>query len=135
MARACNSPSPPIVRNCGRARHCLWTRRSAKCPARMLHVVLVEPEIPPNTGNVGRLCLATDSHLHLVKPLGFDIDDRAVRRAGLDYWDQVKVTVWDSLDALFASQPAGTRNYFLTTKCERPYYEAQFRTCDFLIFG
>ena len=101
----------------------------------MFNIVLVEPEIPPNTGNAGRLCLAVDAHLHLVKPLGFDIDDRAVRRAGLDYWDKVKVTMWDSLDALFASQPPETRNYFLTTKCERPYYDAQFRAGDFLIFG
>ena len=101
----------------------------------MFNIVLVEPEIPPNTGNVGRLCLATDAHLHLVKPLGFNIDDRTLRRAGLDYWDQVKVSVWDSLAALFASQPQGARNFFLTTKCERPYYDAQFRAGDFLIFG
>lgn len=101
----------------------------------MFNIVLVEPEIPPNTGNVGRLCLAVDARLHLVKPLGFDIDDRTLRRAGLDYWDQVKVTVWESLDALLASQPEGTRNFFLTTKCDRAYYDAQFRFGDYLIFG
>lgn len=101
----------------------------------MFHIVLVEPEIPPNTGNVGRLCLAVDAHLHLVKPLGFSIDDRTLRRAGLDYWDQVKVTVWDSLEALFAAQPAGARSFFLTTKCGRPCYDAQFREGDFLFFG
>jgi len=101
----------------------------------MLNIVLVEPEIPPNTGNIGRLCLAVDAHLHLVKPLGFVIDDRTLRRAGLDYWDQVKVTTWDSLDALFASQSSDARNFFLTTKCDRPYYEEQFRAGDFLIFG
>ncbi len=101
----------------------------------MFNIVLVEPEIPPNTGNVGRLCLAVDAHLHLIRPLGFDIDDRALRRAGLDYWDQVKVTVWDSLESLFASQHAIARNFFLTTKCDRPYYDAKFRVFDWLIFG
>jgi len=101
----------------------------------MFNIVLVEPEIPPNTGNIGRLCLAVDAHLHLIKPLGFTIDDRTLRRAGLDYWEQVKVTAWDSLDALFASQPPDARNFFLTTKCDRPYYDEQFRPGDFLIFG
>jgi len=101
----------------------------------MLNIVLVEPEIPPNTGNIGRLCLAVDAHLHLIKPLGFTIDDRTLRRAGLDYWDQVKVTTWDSLDALFASQSPDARNFFLTTKCDRPYYDEQFRPGDYLIFG
>jgi len=101
----------------------------------MFNIVLVEQEIPPNTGNIGRLCLATDAHLHLVKPLGFDIDDRTLLRAGLDYWHQIKVTTWDSLDVLFASQPADARNFFLTTKCERPYYDEEFREGDYLVFG
>ena len=69
----------------------------------MLNVVLVEPEIPPNTGNIGRLCLATGACLHLVKPLGFSIDDKALRRAGLDYWSEVKVTLWDSFEVSFES--------------------------------
>jgi tRNA (cytidine/uridine-2'-O-)-methyltransferase len=101
----------------------------------MFNIVLVEPEIPPNTGNVGRLCLAVDAHLHLVKPLGFDIDDRTLLRAGLDYWKEVKVTLWDSLEALFASQPASARNFFLTTKCDRPYYDEKFHVFDWLFFG
>ena len=101
----------------------------------MFNIVLVEPEIPPNTGNVGRLCLAVDAQLHLVKPLGFDIDDRAVKRAGLDYWEHVKVRVWDSLDDLFKAQPVGSRNFFLTMKCDRAYYDAKFRPFDWLIFG
>jgi len=101
----------------------------------VLHVILVEPEIPPNTGNIGRLCLATDSHLHLIKPLGFDISDRALKRAGLDYWKDVRVTVWDSLAELQAAQPAGTRYFYLTTKAQRPYWEARFRDGDFLVFG
>jgi tRNA (cytidine/uridine-2'-O-)-methyltransferase len=100
----------------------------------MLNVVLIEPEIPPNTGNIGRLCLATGSHLHLVKPLGFSIDDRALRRAGLDYWQEVKCTVWDSVAELQA-QHAKARMWFLTTKSQRPYWDESFQPGDFLVFG
>jgi len=101
----------------------------------MFNVVLVEPEIPPNTGNVGRLCLATQSTLHLVKPLGFSLDDRQLRRAGLDYWDEVRLQLWDSFDALRRAQPTDTRYFFLTTKTQRPYYNVNFRNEDFLVFG
>jgi tRNA (cytidine/uridine-2'-O-)-methyltransferase len=101
----------------------------------MLHVVLVEPEIPPNTGNVGRLCLATGAHLHLVQPLGFSIDDRTLKRAGLDYWKDVQVTVWESFAALQAAQSPETRYFFLTTKTDRPYWDEHFRDGDFLVFG
>ena len=99
------------------------------------HIVLVAPEIPANTGNIARTCLATGAHLHLIKPLGFQIDDRSLRRAGLDYWKDVQVHVWDCLDDFFASQPAGARNYFLTTKTQAPYYQADFQPGDTLIFG
>jgi len=98
------------------------------------HVVLVEPEIPPNTGNAARLCLATGSTLHLVKPLGFSIDDKAVKRAGLDYWKETKVMLWESFAELEAAHPQG-RFWFLTTKTERPYYEASLTPGDFLVFG
>ena len=101
----------------------------------MFSVVLVEPEIPPNTGNIGRLCLATGSTLHLVKPLGFSIDDRELRRAGLDYWREVDVRLWDSLTDLQEAQDPGARLFFLTTKSDRAYYHIQFRPGDFLIFG
>jgi tRNA (cytidine/uridine-2'-O-)-methyltransferase len=100
----------------------------------MLHVVLIEPEIPPNTGNIGRLCLATGSHLHLVKPLGFSIDDKALRRAGLDYWADVKVTVWTTFSELQAAH-ADTRFWYLTTKSARPYWDIAFQDGDFLVFG
>ena len=99
----------------------------------MFNVVLVEPEIPPNTGNIGRLCLATGSTLHLVKPLAFSIDDRTLKRAGLDYWKEVDVRLWDSLEELQAATDA--RFFFLTTKSKRPYYDVKFRTGDFLVFG
>jgi len=101
----------------------------------MLNVVLVEPEIPPNTGNVGRLCLAVGARLHLVKPLGFSLDDKMLRRAGLDYWREVDVKLWDSLEQLVAVSPAEHRRFFLTTKSTRPYWDARFRDGDFLIFG
>ena len=102
---------------------------------RMLHVVLIEPEIPPNTGNIGRLCLATGAHLHLVQPLGFSIDDKTLKRAGLDYWKDVTVTVWESFAELQAAQPAAARLFFLTTKTARAYWDARFLDGDFLVFG
>ena len=101
----------------------------------MFNVVLVQPEIPPNTGNVGRLCLATASTLHLVRPFGFSLDDRRLRRAGLDYWEEVQLCLWDSLDALKQAQSPGTRYFFLTTKAQHPYHAVNFREGDFLVFG
>jgi len=98
-------------------------------------VVLVEPEIPPNTGNIGRLCLATRSTLHLVRPFGFSLEHRKLRRAGLDYWDEVQLQLWDSFDALQQAQSTDARYFFLTTKAERPYYTVNFRNDDFLVFG
>ena len=100
----------------------------------MFNVVLVEPEIPPNTGNIGRLCLATGSTLHLVKPLGFSLDDRELKRAGLDYWPEVTVLLWDSFEELRTSEPE-QRFFFLTTKTTRTYHDVRFRPGDFLVFG
>lgn len=101
----------------------------------MFNVVLVEPEIPPNTGNVGRLCLATRSTLHLVKPLGFSLDDRQLKRAGLDYWEDVDVKVWDSLPELMQAKVPEDRCFFVTTKSKRPCWDVEFRPGDYLIFG
>jgi tRNA (cytidine/uridine-2'-O-)-methyltransferase len=101
----------------------------------MFNVVLVEPEIPPNTGNIGRLCLATGSTLHLVKPLGFSIDDRTLKRAGLDYWKEVDLELWDSFEDLRRSRESDSRFFFLTTKSKRAYYDVDFRSGDFLVFG
>ncbi len=106
-----------------------------QAPGTMLHVVLIEPEIPPNTGNIGRLCLATGSHLHLVKPLGYSLDDRELKRAGLDYWKDVKVTVWENFEEMRAAQPAEMRFFFLTTKTKRAYWDAEFRDGDAVVFG
>ena len=101
----------------------------------MFNVVLIRPEIPPNTGNIGRLCLATQSTLHLVKPLGFSLEDRQLKRAGLDYWDEVNLKLWDSFEALRRLQPPDANYFFLTTKSKRPYYEVRFQRDDFLVFG
>jgi tRNA (cytidine/uridine-2'-O-)-methyltransferase len=101
----------------------------------LFNIVLVEPEIPPNTGNVGRLCLATGSTLHLVQPLGFSIDDRQLQRAGLDYWKEVEVRLWSSLGELERGQSSDARFFFLTTKATRAYYDEQFQPGDFLVFG
>ena len=101
----------------------------------MFNVVLVEPEIPPNTGNIGRLCLAMGSKLHLIKPLGFAIDDRTLKRAGLDYWKEVDVRLWDSFEELLKAEEQKARLFFLTTKSDRAYYDVRFRPGDFLVFG
>jgi tRNA (cytidine/uridine-2'-O-)-methyltransferase len=101
----------------------------------MLHVVLFQPEIPHNTGAVGRLCLATGARLHLIKPLGFSIDDRQLKRAGLDYWKEVDVHVWDSLEELQASVDPSASWFYLTTKTERSYWHATFPAECYLVFG
>jgi tRNA (cytidine/uridine-2'-O-)-methyltransferase len=101
----------------------------------MFNIVLVEPEIPPNTGNVGRLCLATGSTLHLVKPLGFSLDHRQLKRAGLDYWNEVDVRVWNSFADLRSANSTSARYFLLTTKSQRAYFDVEFREGDFLVFG
>lgn len=99
-----------------------------------LQIVLVEPEIPPNTGAIARLCAATNTALHLVEPLGFKLDDRALKRAGMDYWQHVTWHSWPNWSALRAAHPQA-RFHFLTTKASRPYTEAVFQPGDFLVFG
>lgn len=101
----------------------------------MFNVVLVHPQIPNNTGTIGRICVNTGSTLHLIEPLGFDISEKAVRRAGLDYWHKLDLRVWESLDAFFAHYGEGIRCHFATTKSDRPYFEASFQEGDFLFFG
>ena len=102
----------------------------------MLNIVLVEPEIPQNCGNIARTCAATGSRLHLVEPLGFDVSDRAVKRAGLDYWHLVEVAVHPDLDALFRAHPeAASDRWLATTKAPRAYSEARFSPDAWLFFG
>ena len=100
----------------------------------MITVALVEPEIPPNTGNIARLCAATNTPLHIVGVTGFRMDDRALRRAGLDYWPEVKLTRHRNLDALYDSLPEA-RFVYLTTKADRIYTEWTFQPDDCLVFG
>ena len=100
----------------------------------MLAVALVEPEIPQNTGNIARLCAATNTPLHIVGVAGFRLDDRAVRRAGLDYWPEVALHRHRDLDALHAALPE-TRFVYFTTKAQQPYAEWEFRSNDCLVFG
>lgn len=100
----------------------------------VVNLVLVEPEIPANTGNIARTCAATGSVLHLIKPLGFDISDKAVKRAGLDYWHLVDIRVYENTEDFFAKTGAEDV-WLLTTKAPRVYTEASFRDGCFLLFG
>jgi tRNA (cytidine/uridine-2'-O-)-methyltransferase len=101
----------------------------------VFNVVLIEPEIPPNTGNIGRLCLATKSTLHLVQPFGFSLEDKELKRAGLDYWEDVDVKIWESFPDLQKAESSSARFFFLTTKTDRAYYDVKFEAGDFLVFG
>lgn len=100
----------------------------------MIHIALVEPEIPPNTGNIARLCAATFTDLHIVGVTGFRMDEKAVKRAGLDYWDEVKIHRHFELKNLYEKLP-NSRFLYFTTKSERAYTEWNFRENDCLIFG
>jgi tRNA (cytidine/uridine-2'-O-)-methyltransferase len=99
-----------------------------------VHVVLVAPEIPPNTGSIGRLCVATATPLHLVEPLGFVIDDKHLRRAGLDYWPHVELHRWPSWDAFAAARPPG-RLLCFAARAARSYTQVAYQSDDVLVFG
>lgn len=99
-----------------------------------MHVVLVEPEIPYNTGNIARTCAVTGTVLHLVKPLGFSVEDKYLKRAGLDYWHLVEIHYHENFAELLQKYP-GKRFHFVTTKGDRLYTEADYNTDDFLVFG
>lgn len=101
----------------------------------MIHVVMVMPEIPHNAGAAGRLALATGARLHLVKPLGFSLADKQVRRSGLDYWKEIDLRVWDSFAELRAAADPDARFWFLSTKARRSHWDADFRAGDHLVFG
>lgn len=101
----------------------------------MFNVVLVHPQIPNNTGAIGRLCVNTGATLHLIKPLGFDISEKAVRRAGLDYWHKIDLKVWETLEDFFDSIQKNDRFFYATTKTDKPYFEHVFQEGDYLFFG
>ena len=99
------------------------------------NIVLVEPEIPQNTGNIARTCAATGCDLHLVRPLGFDTSDKALKRAGLDYWQFVNVFYYDSIEEVMDKFYTGNNFYFLSTKGKKVYSDVQYKDGDFLVFG
>jgi|SRR6185503_8759956 len=100
-----------------------------------MHIVLLEPEIPPNTGNVARLCAATGSTLHLIEPLGFELDDRQLKRAGMDYWQHVRWKRWQGWPQFEARLPSGARVWFIESGGPRHYAQARFTPEDYLVFG
>ena len=100
----------------------------------MFHIVLIEPEIPQNAGNIARTCAATGTELHMVRPLGFEVSDKYLKRAGLDYWDLVNISYYDSFDELQAKFP-NARFFFFTTKARRRHSDVAFQDGDFLVFG
>jgi tRNA (cytidine/uridine-2'-O-)-methyltransferase len=100
-----------------------------------MHVVLVEPEIPPNTGNVARLCAATRTSLHLIEPLGFKLDDAQLKRAGMDYWRHVAWKRWPDWQTFRQSTPAGARLWFVESEGPQCYADARFGPDDYLVFG
>ena len=99
-----------------------------------MNIVLVEPEIPQNTGNIARTCAATGARLHLIRPLGFSLADKYLKRAGLDYWNLMSYTVYDSLDEFFAKNP-GANCHYASKKAARSYCEARYERDDYLVFG
>jgi tRNA (cytidine/uridine-2'-O-)-methyltransferase len=102
----------------------------------MFNIVLVNPEIPQNTGSIGRICVNTDSTLHIIKPISFDLSEKAVRRAGMDYWKLLDLRVWESLEEFMeAFGDKKERFFFSTTKTNKPYFQAKFQKGDFLFFG
>ena len=105
----------------------------------MFHIVLIEPEIPQNTGNIARTCAATNSVLHLVKPLGFEIDEKAVKRAGLDYWDKLTIKVYENLSDFYEQNKEnveqGATMWYASTKASKVYTEVPYKDGDYLLFG
>ena len=99
-----------------------------------MNIVLLNPEIPYNTGNIARTCVLTGTGLHLIKPLGFSLDEKQIRRAGLDYWKDVKLTVWDSLTQLMESNK-NAKFYFATTKTSQRYTDTVYGEDDYIVFG
>jgi len=98
------------------------------------NIVLYQPEIPQNTGNIARTCAVTGARLHIIKPMGFSVDDRYLRRAGLDYWDKLDLTYYENLDDFF-TKTSGAKLYFSTTKAQQNYCDVTFRDGDFIMFG
>lgn len=126
--------SPPLARQAAKDDQVTPAAEPGNPDRLPFHIVLVEPEIPPNTGNIARLCAATGTALHLVGKLGFSLDDKHLKRAGLDYWQHVDLHRWDSLEALRQAFPGG-RWWLTSKKAAQSYVKADFRPGDFILFG
>ena len=102
----------------------------------MFNIVLVHPQIPQNTGSIGRICVNTDAKLHIIKPIGFDLSQKALRRAGLDYWKLLDVTIWENLEEFYKKNiEYEDRFFYATTKSDSLYFEKDFKKGDYLFFG
>lgn len=102
-----------------------------------MNIVLLNPEIHVNTGNIGRTCVLTNTKLHLIKPLGFELDDKKIQRAGLDYWKKLDLYVWESFEDFYKANIHGTKNkiYMATTKTNQKYSDVKYTKDDFIMFG
>ena len=101
----------------------------------MVNIVLVSPKIPQNTGTIGRSCVSVGAKLHIIKPIPFELDEKRIRRAGLDYWPHLDLHVWESMEDFHTAHPIGARHFFATTKTDRPYFDVSFTEGDFIYFG
>lgn len=102
----------------------------------MFNLVLVSPQIPQNTGSIGRMCVNTDTKLHIIKPTIFSLDEKAVKRAGLDYWKKLNPIIWESLDEFLEKNALHVKRFFFaTTKSDKPYFDVKFQKGDFIFFG
>jgi len=101
----------------------------------MFNIVLLEPRIPQNTGTIGRLCFATNCNLHLIKPYGFEITEKALRRAGLDYWEELNVYEYDNIEDFWSKNPLNDRHFFATTKTKKYYFDPKYEVGDYFYFG
>ncbi len=102
---------------------------------KMVNIVLVSPKIPQNTGTIGRTCVSTGATLHIVKPIPFELDEKRIRRAGLDYWPKLDLHVWESIEDFWTAHPMDDRHFFATTKTTQSYFEVEFLPGDFIYFG
>ena len=101
-----------------------------------MNIVLLEPEIPANTGNIGRSCVATNTRLHLIEPLGFRINEKEIRRAGMDYWKNLDVTIYSDINEFYEKNPAAREHmYFATTKAHHTYKDVEYKPDDYIMFG
>ncbi|PAF48374.1 RNA methyltransferase [Helicobacter sp. 12S02634-8] len=101
----------------------------------MINIVLIQPRIPQNTGNIGRLCVGAKARLHLIYPLGFCVDDKSLKRAGLDYWQHLDWYQWENIEHFWSAHPINSQHFFFSTKASKLYYDAHFADECFLYFG